>query len=145
MKKFFLATMIAVCSHFAFALDPGVDEKVLEAFNRTFPNVEDVVWTQTANSYEVKFKQDVISSRVTYDKQGNVIKTLRYYFEEQLPIIITSKVKSKFSDKKIYGVTEEASDNGIFFHITLEDEKSWTQIKVDTYGSITVENKFQKG
>lgn len=142
MKKIFLAALVFVFGFTAMATDPN--EKVLEAFKKTFKNVEEVAWTENPNSYEVKFKQNEILSKVTYDKEGNILRTLRYYHEEQLPLLVLSKVKSKFSDKKIFGVTEEASQEGTFYHITLEDEKNWVQITSDIYGAIKVDKKFKK-
>ena len=143
MKKiFFLAAIVFAFSLRALADDPN--EKVLNAFHKTFPHVKDVAWTESEHSYEVKFKQDEILSKVTYDKEGNIIRTLRYYYEQQLPILVLSKVKSKFSDKKIFGVTEESSEDGTYYHIILEDEKHWFNITADSYGNIKVDKKFRK-
>jgi hypothetical protein len=61
-----------------------------------------------------------------------------------LPLLVLSKVKSKFNGKKIFGVTEESSDNGTFYHIILEDEKHWVNITADSYGSIRVDKKYNK-
>lgn len=142
MKTIFLAVLILSCSLSALADDPN--EKVLAAFNKTFQNVQNVKWTEGDNSYEVNFKQGVITSRVTYDKDGNILKTLRYYFQEQLPVMVLSKVKAKYPEHKIFGVVEESSDDGISYHITLEDEKNWIDITSDPLGSITVNKKFKK-
>jgi hypothetical protein len=142
MKKILLAAIVFAFSFRAMADDPN--QKVLEAFNKTFPHVKDVAWTENEHSYEVKFKQNEILSKVTYDMDGNILKTLRYYYEQNLPLLVLSKVKSKFNDKKIFGVTEESSDEGTFYHIVLEDEKHWINITADSYGSIKVDNKFNK-
>ena len=142
MKKIFLAALVFVSSFSAMANDPN--EKVLEAFHKTFPHVKDVAWVENEHSYEVKFKQNEILSKVTYDKEGNILRTLRYYYEQNLPLLVLSKVKSKFSDKKIFGITEESSDAGTFYHIILEDAKNWINITADSYGAITVDKKFKK-
>lgn len=143
MKKILLSAAIVFSFSFsAMADDPS--QKVLDAFNKTFPHVKDVAWTESEQSYEVKFKQNEILSKVTYDKSGNIVKTLRYYYEQNLPLLVLSKVKNKFNDKKIYGVTEESSDEGTFYHIILEDEKHWINITADSYGGIKVDKKFNK-
>ena len=142
MKKILLAAIVFAFSFRAMADDPN--QKVLEAFNKTFPNVKDIAWTENEHSYEVKFKQNEILSKITYDKDGNIMKTLRYYYEQNLPLLVLSKVKSKFSDKKIYGVTEESSDEGTYYHIILEDEKHWINITADSYGGIKLDKKFNK-
>lgn len=143
MKKILLAAAIVFAFGFrAMADDPN--QKVLDAFNKTFPHVKDVAWTENDQSYEVKFKQNEILSKVTYDMDGNILKTLRYYYEQNLPLLVLSKVKSRFNDKKIFGVTEESSDAGTFYHIILEDAKHWYNITADSYGGITVDKKFNK-
>jgi hypothetical protein len=143
MKKILLSAAIVFAFSFtAMADDPT--QKVLDAFNKTFPHVKDVAWTESEQSYEVKFKQNEILSKVTYDRNGNIVKTLRYYYEQNLPLLVLSKVKNKFSDKKIYGVTEESSEEGTFYHIILEDEKHWINITADSYGGIKVDKKFNK-
>jgi len=143
MKKILLSAAIVFSFSFsAMADDPS--QKVLDAFNKTFPHVKDVAWTESEQSYEVKFKQNEILSKVTYDKNGNILKTLRYYYEQNLPLLVLSKVKNKFNDKKIFGVTEESSDEGTFYHIILEDEKHWINITADSYGGIKVDKKFNK-
>lgn len=142
MKKILLAAIVFASSFTAMAGDPG--EKVLDAFNKTFPNVKEVAWTENEQSFEVKFKQNEVLSKITYDKEGNILKTLRYYNEQDLPLLVLSKVKRKFSDKKIFGVTEEASEEGTYYHIILEDEKHWINITSDGYGSIRVDKKYNK-
>ena len=144
MKKIIFADVFSALSLSLLAADPGVDQKVLAAFNKTFQNVQEVSWTEFDNSYQVSFKQNTISSKITYDKQGNIVSTIRYYFEEQLPLMILSKVKNKYASQKIHGVVEVSSEQGTFFHITLVNETHWTTIKADAYGNLAVENKFKK-
>jgi hypothetical protein len=145
MKQIIVAAAVLLCSMTSFATDPGVSEKVLEAFNKTFTDAKEVSWSQSAYSYEVSFKQNAIQVRVNYDKEGNILNTLRYYSEEQLPLIVLSKLKTKYSDKKIFGVTEIASQEGTFFHVVLEDAKHWMEVKADIFGGLTVMKKMKKG
>ena len=146
MKKILFAAVLVIGSALRSlaAEDPGVNEKVLAAFNKTFQNARDVSWIETEGSYEVRFKQDEITSKITYDKLGNIVSTLRYYHEEKLPLMILTKVKQKYADKKVFGVVEESSELGTFYHITLEDEKNWVNLKADSYANLTVEKKFRK-
>jgi hypothetical protein len=143
MKRILLAAAVVLSFSFNAKADLPT-QKVLDAFNKTFPQVKDVAWSENEYSFEVKFKQDEILSKVTYDTDGNIVKTLRYYSEQNLPLLVLSKVKSKFHDKKIFGVTEESSEQGTFYHIVLEDQKHWYNITADSYGSITVDNRYNK-
>ena len=143
MKKILLAVFVVACSFRALA--DGPNEKVLNAFNKTFQNAQDVSWSENPNSYEVKFKQNEIMSRVTYDKDGNIVRSLRYYYEQQLPILVLTKVRTKFPNEKIFGVTEESSDEGTFYHIVLENEKNWINITTDNDGIVIERKKYDKG
>jgi len=145
MKKIILAAFALVTSFTVMASDPGVDEKVLEAFNKTFQQAENVTWSTDGDNYQVKFTQNEIASRVYYNKEGQIIKSFRYYHEDGLPLLVLSKVKTKYSDKKIYGVTEVSSDEGTYYYITLEGDDDWMEVKSDSYGSLRVEKKFKKG
>jgi hypothetical protein len=143
MKKFILAAVL-FCSLTAFAKSPIVNEKVLNAFNKTFQNAKEVSWTELAHAYEVKFVDAGIRMRVIYDEAGNIINTIRYYYEDKLPILILTKVKTKYEGKKIFGVTEESSEEGMRYHIILEDSKSWLTILADPSGEMYVEKKMRK-
>lgn len=145
MKKIFFAAIILISSVYSFAGDPGVNAKVLDAFNKTFSDAKDVSWAETPTSYEVSFKQHEIQLKVNYDKEGNIINTLRYYSEEHLPLIVISKIKTRFSDKKIFGVTEISSEEGTYYHVVLEDDNSWVEVKADVFGAISVQKKMKKG
>jgi hypothetical protein len=143
MKKILFAAVL-FCSITAFANAPIISQKVLNAFNKTFQNAKEVSWTELAGSYEVKFLDADIRMRVVYDEAGNIINTIRYYYEDKLPVLILTKVKSKYEGKKIFGVTETSSDEGMRYHIILEDSKSWTTVIADPSGSMYVDKKIRK-
>jgi hypothetical protein len=145
MKKIILAAVILTSSLQLLAAGPlPVDEKILNEFNKTFQRAQEVSWSELPGGYEVKFKQDEVIVKITYDKDGAILKTLRYYSEEQLPIIVLAKVKDRFKEQKVFGVVEESSLEGTYYHITLEDEKNWTMVKADGTGSMSVEKRFKK-
>ena len=123
---------------------PEVNEKVLKAFKETFVKATEVVWHEMANSYEAHFKQSEVVTRATYDTDGNLLRTTRYYSEEDLPIHILSKLKKKYPGKSIFGVTEITNDEEVTYHITLQDEKNWYQVKSDSGGSLELSKKFKK-
>lgn len=142
MKQILFAALIFLGAS-SFTAVPN--EKVLSAFEKTFAHATDVKWQDIDNNFEASFTQADIKLRVQYDADGNVIRSIRYYKAQMLPILIQSKIQKKYSDKKIYSVTEITSPESVGYHIILEDAKTWTNIKSDVYGNLTVENKFTKG
>ena len=144
MKKILIALFVfsAVAAN---AKDrPEVNEKILQSFNQTFIYAKDVVWQQNDNVYQANFWQGEINIRAKYDEQGNLLGTIRYYFEKQLPPNIVSKIKKKYPGKFIFGVTEVSSEEEVNFFVTLQDEKNWYTIKSDVYGNMQQTDKFKR-
>jgi asparagine synthase (glutamine-hydrolysing) len=131
---------------FSMASEPlTVNEKVLQAFNGTFQNVQNIKWYKHKNSYEVYFQQNQIRTQVHYNDDGVIMQTIRYYQEQQLPLNILNRVRKQYSSKKIYGVTEVGNETDIVYQIILEDEKSWLIINSDPYANFNQVDKFKNG
>ena len=144
MKKLIILTCLFATLSVAASNPPEVSEKVLKAFNETFVKATDVVWHETQNLYEASFKQSEIISRAIYDTQGNLLRTTRYYSQENLPINILTKLQKRYAGKSVYGVTELSTEDEVSYHITLQDETHWYVIKADNFGSLELSKKFKK-
>ena len=96
------------------------------------------------NLYEASFKQSEIITRAIYDQDGNLLRTTRYYSQENLPINIITKLQKRYAGKTVYGVTELSTEDQVSYHITMQDEKNWYIIKADNWGSLELEQKFKK-
>lgn len=130
----------------AFATDrpSEVSEKVLKAFKETFTQATDVVWHEYDTYVQANFNQDDIQIRAQYDEEGSLIRTIRYYNEKQLLPNIVSKLKKKYGNKEIFGVTETTSSNEVSFVVTLKDESNWYVITSDIYGNLEQTKKFKR-
>ena len=145
MKKIFLiATVIVFFASTSFAFGGGPSQKVLDAFKKTFTTVKDVSWQEVDNRYEANFSQNNIIYRVSYDEEGNVVKSIRYYYGETLPIFIQAKLNKKYDGKSVYGVTEVTSENEVIYYIILQDDKNWIHVQSDAYGNMFTEKKLKK-
>lgn len=143
MKRIFFALALLV-STASFAHNPEVDEQVSKQFKETFPAASDAKWFDYDTFFEVVFKNNDILCRVKYDLKGNIISTRRDYNEKDLSLFIVAKVKEKYHGKKIFGVTEITSSEGVSYNIVLEDETHWTNINSDESGYITQVQKLKK-
>ena len=144
MKKVLLAACVLLITASSFANAPKVSEKALKAFRATFTDAENVVWTDAAEVYTVKFTQQGINTYVKYDEEGNFISSRRYYSGDQLPIDIQCKLKKKFADKTIFGVTEQIIGDDTAYFVKLEDAKSWTTVKIDNLRVMEVVENYKK-
>ena len=144
MKKLIVFLVLFAALGAAATTPPEVNEKVLKAFKETFSKATEVVWHEMQNTYLASFKQSEITTRATYDTEGNLLRTTRYYSEESLPIHIISKLKKKYSDKSVYGVTEITENDEVAYFVTLHDAKSWFIVKADNWGGLELTKKYRK-
>jgi hypothetical protein len=144
MKKLiYLAVMLTGLTA-AAANPPEISEKVLKAFRETFVNAESVVWKEMNNSVQANFKLSEIQVRASYDNDGNLLETIRYYGEQNLPPNILAKLKKRYAGKEVFGITEITSENEVSYHITLKDEKNWYTVKSDPYANFQLTDKFKR-
>jgi hypothetical protein len=145
MKKLiYLAVFVTSLSAAATITPPEISEKVLKAFKETFTEATNVSWQEMDNSCQANFKLSEIQVRAVYDNEGNLLETVRYYGERNLPVNIIAKLKKKFSGKEIFGVTEISSENSLNYYITLKDDKNWYKIKSDPYANLEQTEKFKR-
>jgi hypothetical protein len=145
MKKLiYLAILFA--GFFASAANPPeINEKVLKAFNETFTDAKNVTWQEmNNNSYRANFKLSEVQVRAMYDDEGNLLETIRYYGERNLPPNILAKIKKNYAGKEVFGVTEITSNEEVSYYVTLKDEKNWYQVKADPYSNLQLTQKFKR-
>ncbi len=149
MKKLlaFAVCFVLLTAHSFANVDPttdNVNQKVLRAFQETFPDVAEVKWQEYDTYYTVSFKQHEIQSEVRYDMEGNFLSSLRYYKEDMLPLSVLHQLKKKFPKKDIFGVTELIVGTDVAYFIKLQDDKNWFTIKSDQQGNLSVYEKLKK-
>ncbi len=146
MKKIFLIAAMVIYGIANANSSPTVDGQVLKKFKSAFPLAEKPTWYENNGLYEVVFENNQVKCRVWYEQDGKVKKTERYYTEKELPLFIIAKVKERFNDQKIHGVTEVISAaEGMVYHIVLNDDQKWYHIQSDSSGNVKLNKKYTKG
>jgi hypothetical protein len=121
-----------------------VSEKLLQTFKNTFPDADQVRWQESPDKYSVDFRQNGVLTKIDYDRDGNFVSSLRYYTEKNLPINILCRLQKKYSDKKVFGVTEVTTDSMVEYFIKLEDQNNWLTIRSDAEGNMQPFEKYKK-
>jgi hypothetical protein len=124
--------------------DITINEKLLQTFKQTFPDAEQVKWMEAEDKYTVNFKEKGILTKIEYDKEGNFLSSLRYYTEKNLPVNILCRLQKKYADKKVFGVTEMATETSVEYYIKLEDDNSWMTVRSGVDGNLQVVEKYKK-
>jgi len=107
MKKIIYLAVLMTGLVATAAATPDVNEKIKKAFNETFSSAQNVTWQEFENkNAQANFKQDEMTIKAMYDKEGNLLETIRYYNEKYLTPNIIANLKKKYPGKEIFGVTE---------------------------------------
>jgi hypothetical protein len=146
MKKVIAIVFTAlITAGSAFAFDPfDPTEKVLKAFNETFSTAQEVRWEEFPTYFAVSFVSGGIRAKVNYDKDGNMMSSIRYYNPQLLPLFILNKMNKEYPKKKMFGVTEVTVNSAINYYIKLQDNTHWYTIKVDVDGNSEQVEKYKK-
>ncbi len=129
----------------ASMLEPA-NESVLRTFGQIFKDAGNVSWTNSGDHFEAYFVGDNnIKTRALLDTKGNLVQTIRYYKEEDLPSNVLYAVKKEFKDREIWGVTEVSNKNGVNYRIVLRDDKNYTHVNANSVGETEVVSKYKRG
>lgn len=147
MKLFILtaALSLGLNAMTVSASAPAVNEKVMKTFNQVFTNASDVQWSTTAGYSEASFHSGAISVRAMIGNNGNLIRTIRYYKEKELPPTVRYKIKKRYEGKAIFGVTEVTDAAGIRYHVVINDSRNMYQVVVNDSGTVLEATKYRRG
>jgi hypothetical protein len=121
-----------------------VNEEVLSVFSYLFPTATEVKWTETESGYNVCFKCSDIIGNYDFDKEGKVVKGLRYYKGNSLNPYILLSLRSQYPSQKIVGITELITPDNLNYTIILESENKRYIVESDAEGHLTLQNKYKK-
>lgn len=143
MKKLlFAAAMLLTLSSFAAS---RIDEELERKFRESFPAATAVKWFDNKGNFDVFFVLNSIQCRISYTPDGNMVQMRRDYGKEALPLFIAGAVQKKYPGKKIFGVTELTSEEGLQYHIVLEDDQKWYFVEGTSGGDLSITRKMRKG
>lgn len=145
MKNLILAAALLVTMNsFAADKNPTVNEKVLKTFNQVFKDAENVKWNNVAKYSEASFNTGDIKTKAILDNDGNLVQTIRYYKQENLPANILYNVQKDYCHE-VWGVTEVSNVNGTLYNVVLKCKKFWYNVKADANGNVELAKKYRRG
>ena len=106
-------------------------EATLITFHSGFPEATNIKWYNMAKGLlHASFNTPGKTNRAMYTKKGKLLYSISYYSKEMLPASVLQEVKDNYSDKSIFGITELNYNGQTVYELLLEDETSWTNIKI---------------
>lgn len=105
--------------------------KATRAFLTSFENATDVRWSGLDNGKSlVHFFSDGIETKIFYSKKGNLLATIRYYREDELPAEVRHLVRTAYYDFSIFLVIEVTVRNQTAYLVKIEDNTHIKTIRV---------------
>ncbi|SDE12376.1 hypothetical protein [Niabella drilacis] len=147
MKLFILTAVLSLGLNAMAAVPatPAVNEKVMKTFNQVFAGARDVQWNATAGYSEASFRSGAIATRAVIDNSGALIRTIRYYGQNELPSNVLYKIRKQYDGKAIFGVTEVTNTAGTLYHVVIKDSRNLFNVTVDNNGSVLKTVKYKRG
>jgi hypothetical protein len=124
--------------------DLTISDKLLQAFQKTFPDATQVKWLESPDGYQVTFRQNDILTKVEYDKDAHFVNSLRYYTEKNLPVTVICQLQKRYAGKTVWGVTELSTETSTEYYVKLVDDKNWYTVRSDAEGNMQTVEKYRK-
>ena len=147
MKKFFVTIALAVAVvSVSFAADGGVkiDRKIQAAFQKEFAEAFNPTWESVGSGlFHVSFTQNSEVMDAYYNEEGQLVTLSRYVSSEQLPLMVTKTIASKFGSAHIGQIREVVTENETSYLITAKKDKSTIIAKVYTSGGFQIVKRIK--
>jgi hypothetical protein len=121
-----------------------VNPAVVRNFMKAYRGASNETWLETPEGFVAMFRQDDIDYQVSYDKKGNVAKTIRSYTEAKLSPNLRHVVKSSYYDYDINLIQEiETPVDSLTYIIHLVGKAELIDLAY-TDGELQVLQKFKR-
>ncbi len=126
-----------------YAAKATANDRAISKFGKFFPNASSESWTKTNNGFAVRFTSNNMQQLVFLTKRGNVVASIKYYSEKQLPSDVRMAIRYAYPDFSIKSVREVNAANSTAYLITIEDATSWKTIRI-VNGETDVYEEYKK-
>lgn len=135
MKHSAIIVVVLAVSMFACAQTPP--KSVNDNFNSKFSGATKVKWDQEeANEWEAEFKMNGSDMSASFNNSGTWLETEKEIKEKELPALVASVLKEKYSDYKVEEVAEIQKPGFSGYEIGLEKGEEMLEIQVNPDGTI---------
>jgi hypothetical protein len=131
MKKKLITLLLAFVTGtvIAFATEIPVSKKVLDAFQKEFPQATEVSWSLNDEYYRVEFSINSIYAFAFFSPEGDMLATARYISSLQLPLNLMSELKNDYGDYWITDLIEVNKRQGTLYYVTIENADQKIQLR----------------
>ena len=111
--------------------------EVKSSFDKKFPNATSIKWDKENDSeWEAEFKNEGISYSANFSSDGTWVETEHSAKQKDLPMEITSLLKSDFSEYKIEEIEKFEKPNSSGYDIEIEKGEEMFELVFDNSGKL---------
>ncbi len=118
-----------------------VDARALKSFNKKFSPQVEVLWHKDNEDYRAYFVESGIQHRITYNRKGKWVQTIKSYLPEHLDANVRDLVEETYDGYEIIGITEVQISSYQVYFVNVASRKKFKELVVYK-NEITVRNQF---
>ena len=147
MKKFFLALSLSLAVALTTAAHPVEKEnpRVEKEFQKMFAGASHVNWSEVNEGLlKVSFVWGGHQSIAVFDRNAQLIGTIRGLFFKDLPLSVTKAVTERFNNPVVLEVNEIFNEEGIRYALVLEHKNRKYNVSLDSRGDVVEKERIKK-
>lgn len=139
MKNLIVSLAMVLTAGITPALASGTDTdpRAEKVFSQKFSGAENVKWTRLDDGYlRVTFLLNGIGAETFFDKDAEIVGTVRNLFYNQLPLSVVQTISNKFGEPTIIEVKEITNDDGTSYKVVFEQKNKKYMVRLGSLGDI---------
>lgn len=118
---------------------------VVQSFNREFKDASNVSWVKISYEiYRASFDYKGKNVRAFFSEAGNLIAVGSVIVADQLPLVVTKAIDSKYEGYEKTEPTEFTMDGETKYLVTVSNKKNTAVLEISGSGDITVFRKLKR-
>jgi hypothetical protein len=147
MKKFFLALSLSLAVVLTTAAHPVTNEnpRAEQAFQKMFAGASHVSWSEAEEGFlKVSFVWGDHRTIAYFDKNAQLIGSIRGLFFRELHLLVTKSVTENFNSPVVLEVNEIFNDEGVHYTVLIEQENKNYKIRLNSLGHVLKKERIKK-
>ena len=139
MKNLIVSLAVIVTAAFIPALANGTDTdpRAEKIFAQQFAGAQNVKWSRLDDGYlRVTFVLNGIGAESYFDRDAELVGTVRNLFYSQLPLAVLQTIGNRFGEASVIEVKEITNVEGTSYKLVFEQKNKKYRVRVDSMGAI---------
>jgi len=121
----------------ALAHGTDTDPRAEKVFAQKFTGAQNIKWTRLEDGYlRVTFVLNGIAAESFFDRDAELLGTVRNLFYSQLPLTVIQEINNKFGETSVIEVKEITNSDGTSYKVVFELNNRKYSVRLTSLGEI---------